>query len=70
MAIAKKRLGKSWRLKPNRYFSKEIKIMLKSILKKLLMKLIAKKFGFYPTQKYYKPTRKKGLAYKLKKFFD
>lgn len=44
--------------------------MLKGILKKLLMKLVAKKFGFYPTQKYYKPKQKQGLAYKLKKFFD
>ncbi|MBX7170475.1 MAG: hypothetical protein K1X72_05915 [Pyrinomonadaceae bacterium] len=49
--------------------------MLKRILKQLLMKFIGKKFGFYPKpkyykHKYYKPTKHKGLSYKLKKIFD
>jgi len=44
--------------------------MFKSILKMLLMKIIGKKLGLNPTQKHYKPKKKKGLAYKLKKVFD
>jgi hypothetical protein len=49
--------------------------MLKGLLKKLLMQFIGKKFGFHPQQKYYKhkyykPKKRKGLSYKLKKIFD
>lgn len=44
--------------------------MLKTILKKLLLKFIGKKLGLNSQPKYYKPKKRKGLAYKLKKVFD
>jgi hypothetical protein len=34
------------------------------------MKFITRKFGLYPQHRYYKPKKKKGLIYKLKKVFD
>jgi hypothetical protein len=45
--------------------------MIRKLLKKLLMQFIGKKFGFNSnSNKYYKPKKKKGLAYKFKKMFD
>lgn len=47
------------------------KIMLKKLITKLLLHFIGKRFGKYSSsEKYYKPKKKKGLAYKFKKVFD